>query len=219
MINLQQNIKRCKDTANQEKSLKRGTSFFSIMENIQQRSGRINSKVVTSLLKPHQLDLFEMRWAFSLLSNRLFSNLRRLNNSITFSSDGVLVTKVDMLTGASLPIPDTLLEIEGRDALAMALDTWKVLSEELRNKGGEMRVVLIRQIENVESSLIRYAIGLNQFYMLISREYSRIFVSYLYSKISSTTVLSIWLRCHTCTEPWSSFKKRLKQTVNEFWTL
>ena len=101
------------------------------------------------------------------------------------------MTKVDMLTGASLPIPDTLLEIEGRDALAMALDTWKVLSEELRNKGGEMRVVLIRQIENVESSLIRYAIGLNQFYMLISREYSRIFVSYLYSKISSTTVLSI----------------------------
>ena len=93
-----------------------------------------------------------------MLSNRLFSNLRRLNNTLTFSSDGVLVTKVDMLTGASLPIPDTLLEIEGRDALAMALDTWKVLSEELMDKGGEMRVVLIRQIENVESSLIRYAI-------------------------------------------------------------
>ena len=70
----------------------------------------------------------------------------------------MLVTKVDVLTGASLPIPDTLLEIEGRDALAMALGTWKVLSEELMDKGGEMRVVLIRQIENVESSLIRYAI-------------------------------------------------------------
>ena len=75
------------------------------------------------------------------------------------SSDGVLVTRVDMLTGVSLPLPDTLLEIEGRDALALALDTWKVLSEELREKGGETRVVLIRQIENVESSLIRYVIG------------------------------------------------------------
>ena len=70
----------------------------------------------------------------------------------------MLVTRVDMLTGVSLPLPDTLLEIEGRDALALALDTWKVLSEELREKGGETRVVLIRQIENVESSLIRYVI-------------------------------------------------------------
>ena len=61
MINLQQNIKRCKDTANHETSLKRGNSLFSIMENIHQRSGRINSKIVTSLIKPHQLDLFEMR--------------------------------------------------------------------------------------------------------------------------------------------------------------
>ena len=62
MINLQQNIKRCKDTANQQKtSVKRGKSLFSVMENIKRRSGNINSKLITSLLKPHQLDLFEMR--------------------------------------------------------------------------------------------------------------------------------------------------------------
>ena len=76
------------------------------------------------------------------------------------SSDGVLVTKVDIMTGATLPIPDTLLEVEGMDALALDKDTWPEVREELRNKIGGVRAVLIRQIENVESSLIRCVIKL-----------------------------------------------------------
>ena len=69
------------------------------------------------------------------------------------------MTKVDIMTGATLPIPDTLLEVEGLDALALDKDTWPEVREELRNKIGGVRAVLIRQIENVESSLIRCVIG------------------------------------------------------------
>ena len=69
MINLQQNIKRCKDTANQKITLKREKSLYSIIESIKRRSGSINSKVITALLKPNQLDLFDMRWASLLFSN------------------------------------------------------------------------------------------------------------------------------------------------------
>ena len=76
------------------------------------------------------------------------------------SSDGVLVTKVDIMTGATLPIPDTLLEVEGMDALALDKETWPEVREELRNKIGGVRAVLIRQIENLESSLIRCVIKL-----------------------------------------------------------
>ena len=61
MINLQQNIKRCKDTANQKIPLKREKSLYSIMESIKRRSGSINFKVITALIKPHQFDLFNMR--------------------------------------------------------------------------------------------------------------------------------------------------------------
>ena len=68
------------------------------------------------------------------------------------------MTKVDIMTGATLPIPDTLLEVEGLDALALDKDTWPEVREELRNKG--VRAVFIRQIENVESSLIRCVIKL-----------------------------------------------------------
>ena len=69
------------------------------------------------------------------------------------------MTKVDIMTGATLPIPDTLLEVEGLDALALDKDNWPEVREELRNKIGGVRAVLIRQIENVESSLIRCVIG------------------------------------------------------------
>ena len=65
------------------------------------------------------------------------------------------MTKVDIMTGSTLPIPDTLLEVEGMDALALDKDNWPEVREELRNKIGGVRAVLIRQIENVESSLIR----------------------------------------------------------------
>ena len=57
------------------------------------------------------------------------------------------------MTGASLPTPDTLLEIEGRDALDP--DTWPALREELRDRSEGLRAVLRRQSESVESSLIR----------------------------------------------------------------
>ena len=60
------------------------------------------------------------------------------------------------MTGASLAMPDTMLEIEGRDALALDTETWAGLRGELRDRSGGVRAVLIRQIENVESSLIRY---------------------------------------------------------------
>ena len=70
------------------------------------------------------------------------------------------MTKVDIMTGSTLPIPDTLLEVEGMDALALDKDTWPEVREELRNRSGGVRAVLIRQIENVESSLIRCVIKL-----------------------------------------------------------
>ncbi len=66
------------------------------------------------------------------------------------------MAEVDVMTGASLAIPDTLLEIEGRDALALDTDTWAGVRGELRDRSGGVRAVLIRQIENVASSLIRY---------------------------------------------------------------
>ena len=61
MINLQQNIKRCKHDATNKSSHKRGKDLYSMMESIKKKSGA-NVKVVTALLKPHQLDLLEMKW-------------------------------------------------------------------------------------------------------------------------------------------------------------
>ena len=69
MINLQQNIKRCKDTASKGKTVKREKSLFSILDSINRKSGRIHSKVITSSLKPHQLDLFERRLVFFSIYN------------------------------------------------------------------------------------------------------------------------------------------------------